>query len=484
GNYRVLDAEGSGFEDQIALALDEAIADGFDVANLSLGGPADDTMGFLDNAIEDAVREGMIVVCSAGNDGAGGEDDDMTVGSPGIAPSAITVAASSNAHIVGPVISVDQPAPIADSLAKIGASNGNSVEVGDSLTQRPYAYVDPQRRACGGSQIGSLTGKVALIERGGTKPNGSACSFVDKVNAASAAGAQAAIIFNKDVSEGADGGETILNMEVSGTTIPSVFIARSAGLALRDFLAANPNAILTIKPLGAGSFTADVLADFSSRGPSTIQGLKPDITAPGVIIYSAAITDPNGAVADPSGFAAVSGTSQAAPHIAGSAALIKQLNPNFSPIQVKSVLMSSAVVDVFDTVNKTAREPVLAQGSGRVDLARAVAVQATSSPASVSFGIVKRKNKQTLTASLTFKNVGSTQNTFNLTALQLDAESPLDVSVSAPSVTLAAGQSGAVQLSVFLKKKKKAEKRDYTGYVNIADPLGMIVHVPYWVRYK
>ena len=154
GNYRVLDAEGSGFEDQIALALDEAIADGFDVANLSLGGPADDTMGFLDNAIEDAVREGMIVVCSAGNDGAGGEDDDMTVGSPGIAPSAITVAASSNAHIVGPVISVDQPAPIADSLAKIGASNGNSVEVGDSLTERPYAYVDPQRRACGGSQIG------------------------------------------------------------------------------------------------------------------------------------------------------------------------------------------------------------------------------------------------------------------------------------------------------------------------------------------
>ena len=273
-------------------------------------------------------------------------------------------------------------------------------------------------------------------------------------------------------------------MEVSGTTIPSVFIARSAGLALRDFLASNPNAILTIKPLGAGSFTADVLADFSSRGPSTIQGLKPDITAPGVIIYSAAITDPNGAVTDPSGFAAVSGTSQAAPHIAGSAALIKQLNPNFSPIQVKSVLMSSAVVDVFDTVNKTSREPVLAQGSGRVDLARAVAVQATSSPASVSFGIVKRKNKLTLTASLTFKNVGSAQNTFNLTALQLDEASPLVVSVSAPSVTLAAGQSGAVQLSVFLKKKKKAEKRDYTGYVNIADPLGMIVHVPYWVRYK
>ncbi|MEK6299205.1 MAG: S8 family serine peptidase [Acidobacteriota bacterium] len=484
GNYRVLDEEGNGFEDQIALALDEALSDGFDVANLSLGGPADDTIGFLDQAVEDAVSGGMIVVCSAGNEGAGGEDDDMTIGSPGIAPSAITVAASSNAHIVGPVITVDQPAPVAETLLKIGSSTGNSVVVGDTLTQVPYAYVDPQRRACGGSQIGSLTGNVALIERGGTKPNGSACGFADKVNAASAAGARAAIIFNKDVSEGADGGESILNMEVSGTTIPSVFIARSAGLALRDFLAANPSALLTIKPLGTGSFTADVLADFSSRGPSTILGLKPDITAPGVIIYSAAITDPNGAVTDPSGFAAVSGTSQAAPHIAGGAALIKQLNPNFTPVQVKSVLMSSALADVFDTVNKTTRVPVLAQGAGRVDLARAAAVKASCSPASVSFGIVKRKNKLTLTAALTFTNVGGNQNTFNLSTLQLDTESPLVVSVSSPAMTLAAGQTGTVELSVFLKKKNKAEKRDYTGYVNVTDSLGLTVHVPYWVRYK
>ena len=98
GNYRVLDSDGGGFEDLIALGLEEATADGFDVINLSLGGTADDTLGFLDQAIERAVNEDLrIVVVSAGNAGAG----EMTIGSPGIAPSAITVGASSNAHTIG-----------------------------------------------------------------------------------------------------------------------------------------------------------------------------------------------------------------------------------------------------------------------------------------------------------------------------------------------------------------------------------------------
>ena len=486
GNYRVLDSFGDGFEDLVAFGLEEAAADGFDVINLSLGGPADDTLGFLDQAVETAVNVAhKIVVLSAGNDGDGGVDDEMTVGSPGISPSAITVAAASNAHIVGPVITVDQPAPVGDALSKIGSSTGNSVGVGDTLTQVPYAYVDPQRRACGGSQIGSLAGKVALIERGGTKQNGSACGFADKVNAASAAGARAAIIFNKDISEGADGGETILNMDVSGTTIPSVFIARSAGLALRDFVAANPSAILTIKPLGTGSFAADVVADFSSRGPSTIEGLKPDITAPGVIIYSGAIRTPNGnGVSDPSGFLAISGTSQAAPHVAGAAALIKQLHPDFTALQVKSALMSSALIDVFTDVNKTTRAAVLAQGAGRLDLSRAAAVNATFSPASLSFGIVKRKNKLTLNGDLAFTNVSNSQSTFNLSTQQLDSNSPLVVSVSSDSATLVAGQTRTITVSIFLKKKNKAEKRDYTGYVNVSDGLGQTLHVPYWVRYK
>jgi subtilisin family serine protease len=241
---------------------------------------------------------------------------------------------------------------------------------------------------------------------------------------------------------------------------------------------------LSISPLGAGSAVADVLASFSSLGPSLLQGLKPDIAAPGVIIYSAAIKSPSGDVSDPSGFLAISGTSQAAPHITGAAALIKQIHPTFTSVQVKSALMNSALVDVFADVNKTGRASVLGQGAGRVDLAGASSVNATFSPASLGFGIKKRKNNLTLTAELAFTNVTAAQNTFNFSVQQLDAVSPLVVSLSTASVTRAAGQTGTVTLSIFLKKKKKAERRDYTGYVNVSDSLGQTLHVPYWVRYK
>lgn len=475
GNYRVLDGSGNGFDDRIIAALEEAVVDGFDVVNMSFGGDADSTLTPLDSAVEAAVNmAGTIVVISAGNSG---EDGDMTISSPGVAPSAITVAAASNAHIVGPVITVDQPAPVGPSLVKIGSSTGNSVDVSDSLVGVPYAYVDPQGRGCGALQAGSLAGKVALIERG-------VCSFAQKVNDAAKAGARAVIIFNKDISEGSDGGDNILNMDVSGTNIPSMFISRSSGLALRDFVSVNPSATLSIAPIGAGSAVADVLASFSSLGPSLLQGLKPDITAPGVVIYSAAIKTPGADVSDPSGFLAISGTSQAAPHVTGSAALIKQLNPTFTPVQVKSALMNSALADVFTDVNKTGRAGVLGQGAGRVDLAGASSVNTTFSPPSLSFGIQKRKNNLTLTADLAFTNVTAGQNTFNFSVQQLDADSPLVVSVSSASITRAAGQTGTVTLSIFLKKKKKAEKRDYTGYVNISDSLGQTLHAPYWVRYK
>ena len=475
GNYRVLDGSGSGRDDFIIRALEEAVADGFDVVNMSLGGDADSTLTPLDGAVEAAVNiAGKIVVISAGNSG---EDGDMTVSSPGVAPSAITVAAASNAHIVGPVITVDQPAPVLPSLVKIGSSTGNSVDVSDGLVGVPYASVDPQGRGCGALQAGSLAGKVALIERG-------VCSFTQKVNDAAGAGASAVIIFNKDISEGSDGGDNILNMDVSGTSIPSMFVSRSAGLALRDFVSTNPSATLSIAPIGAGSAISDVLASFSSRGPSLLQGLKPDVTAPGVIIYSAAVKTPGADVSDPTGFLAISGTSQAAPHVTGAAALIKQLNPTFTPVQVKSALMNSALADVFTDVNKTGRAGVLGQGAGRVDLAAASSINTTFSPASLGFGITKRKNNLTLTADLAFTNVTAAENTFNFSVQQLDAVSPLVVSLSTASITRAAGQTGTVTLSIFLKKKKKAEKRDYTGYVNVSDSLGQTLHVPYWVRYK
>ena len=477
GNYRVLGADGSGRTDLIAQGIEQAVADGFDVLSMSFGAAADSTLDITATMSEAAVAAGKVVVIAAGNDGP----DPTTINSPGIAPSAIAVAASTNAHVVGPVIAVAGPGAVPSVLTDIGSTKGSgSTAVFDStLGPLPYVDADPQGRACQGIPAGSLNGMIALIERGN-------CDFVTKINAAASAGARAVIVFNRDASEdtpgSSGGGDNLFTMLANGTTIPSFFVIRSKGLALRDFVRANPGATVSIAVFGSGSFTPDVLADFSSRGPSSVEGLKPDVAAPGVIIYSAAArTGGSSGVVDPSGFLAISGTSQATPHVAGAAALIKQLNPSFTPAQIKSALVSSATTDVFTTPDRTARVGVLDAGGGRVDLARASSVSATFSPASLSFGIRKlKKNDVDVGLDLNITSVVDGQNTFTVSVQQLDPGDGVNVAPSVSAVTLARGQTTTV--TIRNTAVVGSLRRDYTGYVLVSGG-GQTLHVPYWVRY-
>lgn len=478
GNYRVLDGDGNGFDDQIISALEAAVADGFDVVNMSFGGDADSTLTQLDAAVEAAVNiAGKIVVISAGNSG---DDGEMTVSSPGVSPSAITVAATTNSHGVGPAasVSVNGLSAIQGLIGEEGSPSSFLLSPLGPVGLVDISSVDGTSRGCSSlskKKRDKLAGKIVLIERGN-------CAFSDKVN--NVKGAVGTIIFNKDISEGGDGGDFLFEFSVADTTIPSVLIKRSTGLALREFLQTNPGAEVTLSPLGIKEFSspADVLGAFSSRGPSSLDALKPDIAAPGISIYSAAITDSNGGVSDPSGFLAITGTSQAAPHITGSAALIKQLHPSWTPQQVKSALMNSASIDVFNAVDKVDRAGVLGQGAGRVNLAGASSVNATFSPASLSFGIVKRTKGLTLPGALALTNVSNFPITFTFAVQQLETNPKLDVSLSAASAPLASGQTTAITLNLFTKKKPA--KGDYTGYVIVSDSLGQTLHVPYWVRYN
>ncbi|MEK6410850.1 MAG: S8 family serine peptidase [Acidobacteriota bacterium] len=480
GNYRVLGANGSGSTDLIAQGIEQAVADGFDVLNLSFGGDAGPDLDISARAAEAAVAAGRVVVIAAGNIGDGGAQ--MTITSPGIAPSAITVGATTNAHVVGPVISVAGPGPVSAVLNGIGSTlgSGSSAVVDGTLGPLTYAEPDALGRACEGIPAGSLNGKIALIERGN-------CPFATKVNSAAAAGARAVIVFNRDASEDTEGstggGDNLFTMDVTGTTIPSFFVVRSKGLALRDFVRANPDATVSIASFGSGSFTPDVFADFSSRGPSTIEGLKPDVSAPGVIIYSAAAAsgNPNVGVVDPSGFLAISGTSQASPHVAGAAALLKQLNPSFTPEQIKSALISSATTDVFTTVDKTARVGVLDAGAGRVDLARASSVSATLSPPSLSFGIRKlKKNNVSVTIDLQITSTVDGQNSFTVGVEQLNPGDGITVTPSGGSVLLVRGETKTITIT--MAAIVGSQRRDYTGYVIVTGG-GQTLHVPYWVRF-
>ena len=477
GNYRVLDSTGNGLDDKIILGLQEALADGFDVANLSLGGAATATLGPLDQAVQNAVAAGMIVVVAAGNDGDNGVG---TVESPGVAPAAITVGSSTNSHFVAPGANVTVSGGTPN-LTNIGSTVGQDGAASSILsgTLGPAVYVDadPGNRGCAPLPAGSLTGKIALIERG-------MCGFAVKLSSASAAGAVAVVVYNKPVAEGTDGGDAMIIMDVSGppaATIPSVFVNRTSGLALRDWLSSHAGAQLSMSAVSLLEIPNpdDVLSSFSGRGPSSLRGLKPDLVAPGDQIYSGAITASNPAgVSDPSGFAGVSGTSQATPHIAGAAALLKQLHPTWTPLQIKSALISSANNSVFIDSSKTVKAGVLDVGSGRADLSLGSSVNATFAPASLSFGFVTAGLHAAIDFQITNQTAGA--DTFNISVQDLTPGTGATPSLSAGSVSPAAGQTAT--LTINLNPSASATLGDHTGYIVVIDQNSQTLRVPYWVR--
>jgi len=467
GNYRVLDENGNGSEFQISAGLEEAMKDGFDITNISLGTTSFGTLSLLGNAVEKAVASGMIVVAAAGN---GGGDGLQTIDSPAEAPSAIAVAASGNAHIIASGLIVTGPAPLPDDLPPAAGTVsccGTLLTAIGPLPCVDISSVDPDHDGCNGLSAGSLTGKIALLQN-----SLSDCLMVQKLNAARAAGATAAVVFNLDSSRGT----TPDDLAVAG--LPSMLIGSQDGRSLRTWVHQHPGAPVTISP--AVEFTndpeTDVWQPFSSLGPSRLGQLKPDIAAPGADIFTASSTSTRG-------FELMSGTSFAAPHVAGAAALVKQLHPTWTPDQVKSALMSSAD-PVFSTSKKTDLAGALAGGAGRVNVDRAGSVTATLSPASLTFGFKKLKPKSAITpaiASFKITNVTAATAVYSVSGSQDD--SSVSLGLSAGSIALDPGQSSTVTVTVIVLARKAANNRDHTGSVLIQGPGGVSMHVPYWVRF-
>ncbi|GAB1508808.1 S8 family serine peptidase [Actinophytocola sp. KF-1] len=155
----------------------------------------------------------------------------------------------------------------------------------------------------------------------------------------------------------------------------------------------------------------DQLAEFSSRGPRWEDGaIKPDITAPGVDIVAAKAK--NGIIGDPVGDShmALSGTSMAAPHVAGAAAIVAAQHPDWQAGQLKATLMGSAKPNDELTVFE--------QGAGRVDVAAATTATVYASPASLSNGTAQwpHDDDQPITKTLTYTNTGTEPVTLDLAA--------------------------------------------------------------------
>ncbi len=400
GNYKIFGSPGVNdvtFDDVIIQALEDAAADQMDIALLPAGlpalwGPSDkgetcnlpgaEACDARVEAVQNAAAAGLTVVVSAGNDGDLGVKFPAlnSIYTPGTAPAAITVGATTNSHIF--FSSVQVPGG-GSGLNWIPALFGDGPKPASELTAplRDVAAQEPDGKACRALGAGTLTGAIALIERGD-------CAFATKVNYAQQAGAVGAIIMQ---SEGSDFIFPMTGMIETG--IPAVMIGATDGAALRAFVQSNPDPTVILDPkLEPLDAQFDTVAYFSSRGPNIgDSAIKPELVAVGTDLYMATQNyDPNGDMWNPDRYTNAQGTSFAAPMVAGAAALVKQLNPGFSPAQVKSALVNTATGGLTDFDENGASIPasVTAVGAGKLNVAGAIKATVTAQPATLSFGIV------------------------------------------------------------------------------------------------
>ncbi|HLO04033.1 MAG TPA: S8 family serine peptidase [Symbiobacteriaceae bacterium] len=465
--YKVLTASGSGSASSIILAIEDAVRRGAHVLNLSLGDNQGDPFAPESAACNNAMLAGCVVCVAAGNEGP----EPSTIGAPGAAHHVITVGASTDDGVTA-LVAQYQMEGEENRQIEMRMLEGSTALPQSTIN---LAVVDCGRGANPASFPATTKGRIALCERGDV-------TFLEKAKAAQAAGASALIIYNN--REGNFFGT--LGEGTDLTKIPVVSIAKEEG----EFLIRSINReagysygqvmlspTLTPQP--------DRLAEFSSRGPNNDGWIKPELTAPGVDIYSATILKAPRAgdgMADESGYLSASGTSMATPHVTGAVALLRQAHPSWTPMQIKAALVNTAA-----TMPK--QGGVTAQGNGSMRLEAALACQAILVTATDpicpthSFGrVIHGGEKVTVKQALTIQPLISDAAglSFQLQAEVRQAAAGLTVELSAGEVVCTTSCMAAFDLSITMDGKTIVDGA-YEGFVVASGPSGTL-RLPFYVE--
>ncbi|MCD7755075.1 MAG: S8 family serine peptidase, partial [Firmicutes bacterium] len=390
---KVFGKSGGAYDSDYMAAIEDAIILGADSINLSLGSSSPGmTYSATEayQAIMDQLAESdTVVTISAGNAGYWSESstnfigyysgtgylyaDDVsmdTVGSPGSFTNALTVASVDNDGAFGNYFQVEDTA-----YTYTESSYSNlplaSLDTTGTGTEYTYIYVDGIGEATDYEGI-DLTGKIVFCSRGTT-------SFYVKAEVAVELGAAATIIYNNTTGS--------INMDLSdySYTAPAVSILQSQAAAIKAVsteqttesgLTYYTGTITIYGTAAAISNNSEyyTMSSFSSWGIPGSLTLKPEITAPGGSIYSV-----NGADESGTGYELMSGTSMAAPQVAGMSALLAQyiqesgltdLTGQTSRVLAQSLLMSTSV-PLYDGETGSYYS-VLQQGAGLADVSAAI----------------------------------------------------------------------------------------------------------------
>jgi len=346
----------------IIKAIEKSIEDNADIINISLG--INQTNTKIDQVVNKAVKNNIFVVTAAGNFGP----ELSTIGSPGINPNAITVGATFN-NVTSSIVSTFEIEDKSFNVFPMVGTQALTEPITSQIIFGKYGKVNDLLE-------NDVEGSILLIERGSDIEN-EIIYFSDKEKNASDVGARAIIVYNNE--PGIFFGELIHEYVVEGyePTIPALSVSRDDGLIIREILQSDTKGNLDI------FYHPDFVAYFSSRGPVSPFYIKPDLVAPGAFINT---TDTNG------NYKISSGTSFAAPHVAGTAALILQKNPELTPQEVKSILMTTTDI-VYDQFND--RFPIEVSGNGRISASNAINAELIIIPPNLIFDLSSANQIQT-----------------------------------------------------------------------------------------
>ncbi len=339
----------------LARAIEDAVADGVDIINYSVGSN-DDINDADDLALLAAADAGVLTVAAAGNDGP----RPGTVLSPAAAPWVLAVGASSRrGDRFREAIRVNSPASVKKDYPALEAAFTPRLRKAGPLTLRLILADDATIGTFDGRNGTTFDGceaivnklelskQIALIQRGG-------CTFETKIRNAQTAGASAVVVFS-------DQGEPILMTgNRNNIRIPALMIGQADGQLLRERLVdedpvevtLDSRMFLTVRDQG------NQMQGFSGRGPSIWEPnvLKPDLTAPGEDILAGHTPDAANNVRGEL-FQYLSGSSMAVPHVAGTAALLKEAHPDWSPAALRSALITTARQSIRKEDGSTAADP-------------------------------------------------------------------------------------------------------------------------------